>query len=711
MTTPNRPRGSGAPRAGGRARRPGFAGARKQQAGDLAYATVVMRATLEAATDGILSVNEDRRITHFNAKCQELWRIPEALLAHGEARKVWKFASEQLKDPAGFLSRIADIEASDSESFDVLERTDGRFFERYSAVLSIDGRRVGRVWSFRNVTERHQADMASRRLAAIVDSSDDAIISKDLNTTVVSWNAAAERIFGYSAAEMIGSSIMRLIPPDRQVEEQQILARIRQGERFGHFETIRIAKDGRQLSVSLTVSPIKDRAGNVTGASKIVRDITDRKATEEALKKAKEFAEAANAERQLLLEREREARAEAEKANQMKDEFLATLSHELRTPLNAILGWANILRTGAFPSEELQRGLDTIERNARVQARIIDDLLDMSRIISGKVRLEVQPVDLPLVLREAIETVRTAAEASGVRLQAVLDPVAAPVAGDPGRLQQVFWNLLSNAIKFTPGGGSVQVVLKQASSQVEVSVIDNGEGIAPDFLPYVFNRFQQADASSRRRHGGLGLGLAIVAQLVELHGGSVRAHSDGPGLGATFAVTLPLAVSRREHDLAGHGRELPARESALPPISLSNVHALVVDDEPDARQLVRRLLEGAGAVASSAGSVAEAMDQILTRKIDVLICDIALPNQDGYSLIRRVRALAETQKSGIPAVALTAYARPEDRIEAFRAGFQNHLTKPVEPAELLATVHSLARSQLRGVGGAELEGGPVVKGS
>jgi CheY-like chemotaxis protein len=197
----------------------------------------------------------------------------------------------------------------------------------------------------------------------------------------------------------------------------------------------------------------------------------------------------------------------------------------------------------------------------------------------------------------------------------------------------------------------------------------------------------------------------------ELHGGSVRAHSDGPGLGATFVVTLPLAVSRREHDLAGHGRELPARESALPPISLSNVHALVVDDEPDARQLVRRLLEGAGAVASSAGSVAEAMDQILTRKIDVLICDIALPNQDGYSLIRRVRALAETQKSGIPAVALTAYARPEDRIEAFRAGFQNHLTKPVEPAELLATVHSLARSQLRRVGGAELEGGPAVKGS
>jgi PAS domain S-box-containing protein len=653
-----------------------------------------MHATMESATDGILSVNENRRITHFNAKCQELWRIPQALLAHGEVRKVWKFASEQLKDPAGFLSRIADIEASDSESFDLLERTDGRFFEGYSAVLSIDGRRVGRVWSFRNVTERHQTDLTSRRLAAIVDSSDDAIISKDLNSTVVSWNAAAERIFGYSAAEMIGCSIMRLIPPDRQVEEQQILARIRKGERFGHFETIRTAKDGRQLSVSLTVSPIKDSAGNVIGASKIVRDITDRKATEEALKKAKELAEAANAERQLLLEREREARAEAEKANRIKDEFLATLSHELRTPLNAILGWANVLRTGDFRSEELQRGLDTIERNARVQARIIDDLLDMSRIISGKVRLEVQPVDLPLVLREAIETVRTAAEASGVRLQAVLDPIAAPVAGDPGRLQQVFWNLLSNAIKFTPGGGSVQVVLKEASSQVEVSVIDNGEGIAPDFLPYVFNRFQQADASSRRRHGGLGLGLAIVAQLVELHGGSVRAHSDGPGLGATFVVTLPLAVSRREHDLAGHGRELPARESALPPISLSNVHALVVDDEPDARQLVRRLLEGAGAVASSAGSVAEAMDQILTRKIDVLICDIALPNQDGYSLIRRVRALAETQKSGIPAVALTAYARPEDRVEAFRAGFQNHLAKPVEPAELLATVHSLARRDL-----------------
>jgi CheY-like chemotaxis protein len=376
----------------------------------------------------------------------------------------------------------------------------------------------------------------------------------------------------------------------------------------------------------------------------------------------------------------------------MKDEFLATLSHELRTPLNAVLGWATALRAGHFLTEELEQGLETIERNARVQAQIIEDLLDMSRIISGKVRLDVQRVDLPAVVAEAIETVRVSASAKGVRLQTIIDPVNAPVTGDPNRLQQVFWNLLSNAIKFTPKGGRIQVLLERVDSHVEVSIIDTGEGISPEFLPYIFDRFQQADASTTRRHGGLGLGLAIVKQLVELHGGSVRVKSSGTGKGATFIVSLPLTVLHplEEPWERVHPQSKPRDLPSIPAISLNNVSVLVIDDELDARNLLKLLLESAGAVVYLAQSAEQGMEHLLTKSVDVLICDIGMPDVDGYSLMRRIRALDDSQKSEVAAVALTAYARLEDRTEAMSAGFQNHLPKPVEPAELLAVVHSLA---------------------
>jgi PAS domain S-box-containing protein len=518
---------------------------------------------------------------------------------------------------------------------------------------------------------QNELDMAARHLAAIVDSSDDAIIAKDLRSIITSWNKGAERIYGYTAEEMIGTSIMRLIPPERQGEEDHILAKIRAGERIDHFETIRVTKDGRRLRMSITVSPIKDSNGTIVGASKIARDIT---------------------ERQHLLESERAARMELEKANRLKDEFLATLSHELRTPLNAILGWATIVRQSRELDEELAQALDTIERNARSQAQIIDDLLDMSRIISGKVRLDVQRVDLPAILNESLETVRTAAEAKGIRLQVVLDPLKGAVAGDPNRLQQVFWNLLTNAIKFTPKGGRVQVVLERVNSHVEVSVIDTGEGIAPEFLPHVFNRFEQADASTTRRHGGLGLGLAIVKQLVELHGGSVRAKSRGVGEGATFTVHLPLTPLHPESIDTGrfHPQSRPVAQ-ALPAISLERVRVLVIDDEADSRNLVKRLLESVAAIVSLAGSAAEGLEALRNQPFDVLVCDIGMPEEDGYDLIRKVRAFEDRDKSEIAAVALTAYARLEDRTRAINAGFQNHLAKPVEPSELLAVVRSLAR--------------------
>jgi PAS domain S-box-containing protein len=664
----------------------------KEGGSQLAYALAVTRATLEATEDGILAIDGTGRIVNWNSKFLEIWQVRPEVIQERDPNKVRAVIARQLRDPEHYRARIAEIEATASKSFDLLDLADGRQIERYSEVILVENEAAGRVFSFRSVTERNQSDLISRRLAAIVDNSDDAIIGKDLNSVITSWNQGAERIFGYTADEMIGTSIKRLIPRDRQGEEDEILARLRRGDRFDHFDTIRVAKDGRQLHVSLTISPIKDASGKVVGASKIARDITDRKLAETALKEAQSVAEKANAEKARLLESERVARAEAERASRMKDEFLATLSHELRTPLNAILGWATVLRSKKHLDPELVQGLEAMDRNARVQAQIIDDLLEMSRIISGKVRLDVQQIDLPAVLLEAVDTMRASASGKGVRLQTIIDPLNSSVTGDPNRLQQIFWNLLSNAIKFTPKGGRVQVLLERVNSHVEVSVVDTGEGIAPDFLPYIFDRFRQADASTTRRHGGLGLGLAIVKNLVELHGGNVRAKSGGLGKGATFIVNLPLTVFHpptdpgiREHPKA-HARKLPLD----PAISLDKVQVLVIDDDPDARNLLRAMLEAAGAKVYAAGSANEGMEQLLTMPVEVVICDIGMPEMDGYTLMRSIRTLDDPQKSEVAAVALTAYARLEDRMEAIRSGFQNHLPKPVEASELLAVVQSLA---------------------
>jgi PAS domain S-box-containing protein len=405
-------------------------------------------------------------------------------------------------------------------------------------------------------------------------------------------------------------------------------------------------------------------------------------------------------EREELLRRERAARAEAERASRMKDEFLSTLSHELRTPLHAILGWSQVLtRRG---SADLSKGLEVIERNARAQTQIIDDLLDMSRIVSGKVRLDVQRVDLAAVARLAVDTVRPGADAKGVRLQVVLDPLAGPINGDPNRLQQVLWNILSNAVKFTPRGGRVQVLLERINSHLELSVVDSGQGIAPEFLPHVFDRFSQADASNTRRHAGLGLGLAIVKQLVELHGGSVRAKSAGLSQGATFSIKLPLqSVSREAHEHSD--RRHPSRGESVDredsdPASrfadFSGLKMLVVDDEADARALMRRLFEDCRATVLEASSAPEALTLLRTARPDVLVSDIGMPGESGYMLIRRIRALPAAEGGTTPAVALTAYARTEDRTQAILAGFQHHVAKPVEPAELIAMVASLTQRAL-----------------
>ena len=395
-------------------------------------------------------------------------------------------------------------------------------------------------------------------------------------------------------------------------------------------------------------------------------------------------------ERKTLYLHEVEARVEAERLNQLKDEFLSTVSHELRTPLNAILGWSQLLaQKGPIGEEMLSKGLQTIERNARAQAQLIDDLLDMSRILSGKVRLDLQPVWPGEFVGTVVESLRPTALAKRIRLDADLDPEAGPVLADTGRMQQVLWNLVSNAIKFTQAGGEVQVSLWREGEQVAVRVRDTGAGIRSDFLPYVFDRFRQADTSTTRQHGGLGLGLSIVRQLVELHGGTVGVDSAGEGQGATFTVRLPLQPALPDWSCAPDAApgEAQAAPAALP--DLSGMTILALDDDPDSLEVVRTILQGSGAEVIAAGTPPEALRLLQERRPQVLISDIGMPDMDGFELIRRVRALADTQLCMMPALALSAFARKEDRERAFACGFTDYVVKPVTPALLVEAVAAL----------------------
>ncbi|HEU5239575.1 MAG TPA: MASE1 domain-containing protein [Pyrinomonadaceae bacterium] len=524
-----------------------------------------------------------------------------------------------------------------------------------------------------DITGRKRAEMASKRLAAIVEFSDDAIIGKDLNGVVTSWNLGAERLYGYTAEEMIGKPIATLIPAERPDEEPAILARLRRGEVIDHYETIRVTKEGKVLDVSLTVSPIIDADGKVIGASKIARDITQKKRAEK--------------EREELLASEHAARSEAEAANRIKDEFLATLSHELRTPLTAMLGWLTMMRSGRLDDETSKRARETVERNARAQAQLIEDLVDVSRIAGGKMQLDVQPVDLSSVINAAVDIVRPAANARGVSIEIAAEPVVGPVAGDPARLQQIVWNLLSNAVKFTSRDGYVYVKLRRVESFAEVEVRDTGIGIDADFLPWVFERFRQAESSVTRSHRGLGLGLAIVRHLIELHGGTVSAHSDGEGKGSTFTIQVPLA-----EDQALVATASGIADSQAANQTLTGMRVLLVEDEPDARELLSLTLRVSGAKVQAVETAREALSNIRSFKPHVLLSDIGLPVESGYDLIRQVRAL-RTKFKKIPAVALTAFATERDRKRALAAGFQVHLSKPVEPQALIDTIEKLVNGR------------------
>src|SRR5688572_14862123 len=523
---------------------------------------------------------------------------------------------------------------------------------------------------------------AQERFRLLVENiTDYAIFMIDTEGRVASWNSGAEHTLGYSTDEILGQPAARFFGAEG-TGEGVLVREMKEAQTMGRAVSTgwRARKNGDHLYVEGVLSAVHDDDGRLLGYAKLMKDITDKRRIE--------------AEREHLLQSERTARGEAEHANRMKDEFLATLGHELRTPLNAILGGSQVLGRVGGENTQLSEGLKVIERNARAQAQIIEDLLDMSSIISGKVRLEMRTVDLATVVDASVNAVRPAAETKGIELKVAIDPSLGPVRGDPNRLQQVFWNLLTNAVKFTPKAGRVEVKLGRVESHMQVSVADSGEGIDSAFLPYIFERFRQADASTSRRHGGLGLGLSIVKQLVELHGGSVNAKSKGDGEGSTFTVERPALALDADLERSGVRHQPPAsvaeQAARAARLSLEGVRVLVVDDEPDTRSLIERLLQDCEATVTTASSASEALEHVVRDAPDILLSDIGMPKEDGYSLMRRVRNLS-SQVSQIPAIALTAYARAEDRTKALQAGYQIHLAKPVEPATLIATVASLVK--------------------
>ena len=809
---------------------------------------------LHSIDEGFVVFDERWRYRYVNDRAAELLRRPASSMV---GKALWDLFPDIVgTEIEANLGRAS--AGNEPVEFETFYAPYGRWFrtrvfptsEGFSALLE-------------DTTERKQAHEDSLRLAAIVRSSEEAIVGKDLDGIITAWNPAAERLFGFTAQEAIGRSIRMIVPADRQTEEDEVLRRLRRGETIEHMETVRVRKDGTLIDTALTVSPIRDADGRIIGASKIARDIGERLraetertqllTAEQAARARAESAErratllsessaalsasldsattlrtvsrlvvprladwcivdlvtrentlervavsAAGPDNEALLSelqlyapdwtssqpsaqalrsrttivmpevteetlvstardakhlaimrrlrpqsaiavpmvvRQRiigaitlvriaaghpygaadiaiaeelarraalavdnatlyseadQARAQAEGANRAKDEFLAVLSHELRTPMNAVYGWARMLQMGQIDARTTPRALDAIVRNAHVQLQLIDDLLDVSRIISGKMRLDIRPVDIHRVLESALDAVRPAADAKGLKLHSLLDPSAGPVSSDPDRLQQVAWNLLMNAVKFTPRDGRIQLTLQRVNSHLEIMVSDTGAGIRRELLPVIFDRFKQGESGSTRTQGGLGIGLALVRHLVELHGGSVTAQSAGEGKGATFTVKLPLVVAlvrsteERAHPTAG--QPVPAYHGP----SLRGLRVLVVDDDPDALDLIATILRRAEAEPMLCSSPPEALAALRSWKPHVLVSDIEMPGEDGYALIRKVRELAGSDGGQIPAVALTAYSRPEDRVRSLSAGYSMHVAKPVDPVELGVIVANLA---------------------
>ncbi len=539
-----------------------------------------------------------------------------------------------------------------------------------SLVGIIVDRKLTLIWgTHRDVTAQRETEQALKLRSHVLENLTEGVAITTEDGTIIYTNPTEDSIFGSRRGEFLGQNLSKRYGGLREEARSTFFGILEHVKQYGSWrgEVLNQRKDRSSFISYSRVTSI------LLGGSRffvwVQEDVTEKK---------------------RLFEAERVAREEAERAGRLKDQFLATLSHELRTPLNAILGWTQLCRPTTTATVDLNRGLDVIERNARIQTQIIDDLLDMNRIISGKLRLDLESTDLTKVIEDSIESVRPAANAKEIKLRVILPSVLKPVLVDPERLQQVLWNLLSNAVKFTDAGGRVEVIARFSEREVELSVVDTGEGIEQEFLPYVFDRFRQADASMARRHGGLGLGLAIARQLVELHGGRIEATSAGRGRGTTFTVTLPLVATH-------YGQRLSLKETPAPfeqqQTLLRGRKILVVDDQPDAQELVKRLLEECGAEVATASSAEEGLELLKSKQPEVLISDIGMPELDGIEFMRRVRELPQWQGGKVAAVALTAFARAEDKILALEAGYQMHLSKPVEPAELVQVVSDVLEAR------------------
>jgi len=634
-----------------------------------------LETTLASIGDGVIATDAAGRVGFMNVVAERLtgWKGKEAMGQPVET--VFQVVHEDTREPvwSPALSAMQEGRSVVLSDRAILLTKNGREMpvdDSGAPIRDSDGQIAGTVLTFRDITERRRVEKeretstrTAQQLAAIVESSDDAILSKDMDLRITSWNSAAERMFGYTASEAIGQSVTIIIPEGRWSEEELVMRSIQHGEKVERHETERRCKDGIVIPVSLTVSPVHDSAGAVVGASTIVRDIR----------------------RQRAAEQEKHARLAAEEASRAKDEFLAMVSHDLRNPLSAITGWVVMLKQGQVPVERIPHVLGIIEKNARVESQLVESLLDLSRLAAGKMHLNMEGIDLSSLVEVVVDSLRLAADNKGVKLNVTRVDGSLTVVGDSVRLQQIFSNLVTNALKFTPRGGHVRIRLARIESQAEVQIVDDGDGIQPDLLPHIFERFRQ-EKSGRR--GGLGLGLAIVRELAQAHGATVTAESRGKGQGSTFTVTIPITAVLPE--TVPMARVDTDKEGPV----ISGVRILIVDDETDARELVTLTLTSRGAVIHQASSVEEALDSLRREKFDLVISDIGMPHEDGYVLIQSIRAAERNQaRPRLPAIALTSFASAPDRDRALAAGYDIHLVKPVAPADLTRAIDKVSRAR------------------
>jgi len=648
------------------------------------------RVTLGSIGDAVIASDPNGRVTYMNPPAEGLtgWTTDKAIgRPLGEVFPIINEHTRQpVENPAGRVLRSGHVVGLANHTVLISRQgTEYPIADSAAPIRDESGHILGVVLVFRDVTEERRAEeaIAEQRewFETTLKSIGDAVIATDAEGRVAFMNAIAEHLTGWRGDDARGrpcTDVFKIFnEQSRRTVDNPVSRVLAEGVIVGLANhTVLIAADGTERPIDDSGAPIRNRDGRIIGAVLVFRDVSERKRVEIERQKA-------IVDRERLLEAERAARAEAERANRLKDDFVAMVSHELRTPLNAILGWTQLMMK-ATDRAMLQRGLDVVARNTRVQAQLISDLLDISRIAAGKLRLEIESVDLASIISDAIDTLEQDADDKRITVRRELDAKVGPIAGDPARLQQVVWNLLSNAIKFTPEGGSIVVRLRRAGADAEITVRDSGVGIRTEFLPHVFDRFQQADRSITRRFGGLGLGLAIVKHLVELHGGSVSAESGGDGQGTLLTITLPPSVL---HPTPHVESDTPDADRLAETTSLNGIRVLVVEDESDTRDFLDRFLRTYGADVVTAASATEALALLSDLHPDILVSDIGLPEIDGYDLMQRIRE--RDSDCAIPAIALTAYARTEDRRRALSAGYQAHLAKPVEPSELIATIASL----------------------